>query len=382
MPAQQSLSLSCVGCQTLRTGEHYPNNGVEIEATESFICWNCWDNNVRSCDSCGRNFEMNGGDYNAEVLRAASVVNFIGYAITEDTDATICNECSYSCECGTRFEYEENSWECCEENSRLVHNYSYSPTFRFYEMTLGRNLVHKMYPRNGKLYMGFEIELAYATNSLVTFYDKANESYDSPRFMYVKDDASIGYNGAEFVTMPATMEAFEYAFPWDAFKAMHDEGVRGWAYNSCGMHIHLSRSAFMPSHLYKFMKFQTVNQDYCIAFSGRHSSFGQWDNDTMIDMNEKPSKYCKGYTPAERFSAINVTPRSTIELRYFKSNITRDGILRNAQWVDALYEYTKSMSITVPRANRWHWSRFITFLNNNNNTYPLLLPYLRRIECA
>jgi len=149
--------------------------------------------------------------------------------------------------------------------------------------------------------------------------------------------------------------------------------------NSCGTHIHVSRSAFSPSHLYKFMKFQLMNDTFCIAYAGRESNFAQWMNGSMEDMRNYPSKYVKhGDAYNDRYSAINALNRNTIELRYFRSNITKDGIMRNAQWVDAIFNYTKTMDIRGPRLNRWNYEPFVEFVNNQPK-YSLVSEYIERV---
>jgi hypothetical protein len=226
--------------------------------------------------------------------------------------------------------------------------------------------------------MGLEIEVAKAFYYMTEFYHKSSENYEDPRFIYAKEDASIGSDGVEFVTMPATLKAIETMFPWESFERLQQLGARAWGYDRCGMHIHVSRSAFSPSHLYKFMKFQLMNDTLCIAYAGRESGFAHWYNSTMEDVKSKTSQYCKTSTYGERYSAINITPRATIELRYFRSNITKEGILRNVQWVDAIYEYTKTMNITTPRLNRWNYEPFFEFLNNQPK-YNLAAKYVERV---
>jgi hypothetical protein len=320
------------------------------------------------------------GHSSRSINQAIDAQIYVSYGQAQDSENYVCSDCWYTCsECDTIWEYEDNMLECCVD-SRKIHNYSYRPTYKFYDMQ-NSSLVSSYYPKPNRIYMGFEIELVRASRLVDSFYANANENFDDPRFMYLKEDASISEQGVEFVTMPATLDAFELRFPWEAFDNLYKGGARGWGYESCGMYIHVNRSAFMPSHLYKFMKFQIENYDKCISFSGRHSFFGQWDNETMGEMGEDTGKFCKGYVSAERYSAINVTARTTIELRYFRSNITKDGIIRNAQWVDAIYEYTKQMSIIAPRAERWSWRKFTEFVKDNSR-YSVMYEYLRRIECA
>lgn len=386
MPEQQTSTVTCAGCDIPSRGDTWATNGHVFESTNQFVCYDCLDRNVVDCAGCGirmRNRDRLVNQQTANVWRATEAIGSMGYGVTLDTNETMCTDCSCFCDnCGERYEYEDNVFECCDNGGRRIHNYSFRPMYMFHDMMSNGTVVAvRGHPSRGKLYMGFEIELVYARQTLEAFYNISNESYDSPKFMYVKEDASIGENGAEFVTMPATLEAFEKCFPWQAFEAMHNEGARGWEYNSCGMHVHVSRSAFTPSHMYKFTKFQLENDSRCIAFAGRESHFAEWGNDTMRDMKQQPKKYCDERVGGERYSAINITPRTTIELRYFRSNINKDGILRNAQFIDALYEYTKTMDIVVPRNERWSWQKFLDFMADKKK-YSLAFQYMERIECA
>lgn len=344
------------------------------------ICDHCFNLYIQTCVTCGARCAYDP----LSLINVSMGLSEYAYAYqADDTSETICNDCSYMCSnCDCVYQYEDNYNECCEERHRtssVVHDYGYRPAYEFLSVIPGTQTIRRtMRPGRYKLYMGFEIELANARNLMGEFYDKSYESFENPRFIYAKLDASIGTNGVEFVTMPATLDAFNMTFPWETFKYMHSMGARGWAYESCGMHIHVSRTAFTPSHLYKFMKFHSMNDSLCIEFAGRNSGFARWDNDSMEQIRHNTKEYLGAGSYAERYSAINVLPRSTIELRYFRSNINKNGILRNAQWVDAIYEYTKQMNITVPRLNRWNYEPFLEFMEQKPK-YSLALEQVRKV---
>ena len=344
------------------------------------ICNDCFNVYIQTCATCGSPCAY-------DTLSLVCVnMGISRYALAyeaDDTSETICHDCSYTCtNCDSVYQYEDSYNECCEERhngSSWIHDYSYRPKYEVLSGIPGTQTIRKnVRPHMYKLYMGFEIELAHTRNLMENFYYKSNELFENPRFIYAKSDASIGPNGVEFVTMPATLDAFAMQFPWETFEWMHSMGARGWAYESCGMHIHVSRTAFTPSHLYKFMKFQSANDSLCIEFAGRDSGFARWDNDSMEKIRLNTKEFLGAGSYAERYSAINILPRNTVELRYFRSNINKNGILRNAQWVDAIYEYTKQMNITVPRLNRWNYEPFIKFMEQKPE-YSLALEQVRKV---
>jgi hypothetical protein len=236
----------------------------------------------------------------------------------------------------------------------------------------------------GLLYLGIEVEVEKASPYAVEFLNDAHETqFNEPSFVYLKSDGSLGYDGMEIVTQPATFSAFEQRFPWTALEGLHENGARAWFREACGMHIHMSRTAFTPSHLWKFLRFHTDNASFLTRYAGRVSHWGSFTNEQMNTIKKNPSKYLnrRGYvahdTPQERYSAVNLTNRDTIELRYFRSNITRDGILRNVELVQSIYDYTRQLTaFDVIRGYAFDVSRWFDYVVDNN--YGYVESYIRR----
>ena len=391
MPETQATTHVCVGCRqefaippetNWRFTDPINHVGRMSPNGEVFACWSCLDLAVHQCENCDNQVRRDHSQRFDELARHWDLdsISYINRTIDEGMD--LCQDCAYYCvDCDRAYTYQSNAQECCLEGTSYIHNYSFRPLYKFSETTAGGAVLTTARSKPGVMYIGFEIEVEQVVRHLASFYDVSGEDAGSPRFIYIKSDGSLSSHGAEFVTMPATVDAFEKLFPWDAFSTLHSLGARAWAYSSCGMHIHVARSAFTPSHLYKFMKFQLENDAKCISYAGRESDFAEWGNETMDDMKRKPSKYCKEPVSAERYSAINVLPRTTIELRYFRSNILKDGIMRNALWVEALYEYTKTMNLRVSRYSRWSWTPFSEFVSSNPR-YQLVLSHMERTGCA
>jgi hypothetical protein len=280
--------------------------------------------------------------------------------------------------------YESYADECCQD-SRDIHNYGYKPdNYRFWNYEAEQNqCFYKRYPIDNALYMGIELEMEKAfAESIDKYYVIAKESYSNPVFSYFKEDGSLGDYGAELVTMPATLDAFMRVFPFEAVKMMRDNGARSFYYSNCGFHIHVSRSAFTPSHMYKFVKFQVKNEKFC-AMVGQRGSVGyaSWNPDDNI----AAAKLTKEAVKSNRFNyprygAINFQNYDTLELRYFKGNLTEHGIKKNVQFVDAMYQYTKKLTVPDLFLHGYCFYRFMDFVCENEARYPELATFLSRLD--
>ncbi len=97
--------------------------------------------------------------------------------------------------------------------------------------------------------------------------DYAGESEDSAEaildiansnktHIYCKHDGSLD-DGFEIVTHPMTLEYHRNSMPWDCMlNELRDMGYLSHKANTCGLHIHVNRSAFGTTQ---------TEQDACIA---------------------------------------------------------------------------------------------------------------------
>lgn len=289
-----------------------------------------------------------------------------------DEDATEC--CGPVCEeCGERWEDEAEAARCCT----LLHYYSWTPDpFTFYESPT----ISGPRARPGVLFMGVELETEYALPHLGQWYDDAREYYERPKFTYCKSDGSLGSHGVEFVTMPATLSAFRALFPWDAMRKVNERGARSW-HAGCGLHVHVARSSFTdPMHLARFVLLQTRNSEHCIALAGRNSEqWASWDDSALAERGALPD-FVKGKRSGARYSAINFQPRETVELRYFRGNLRKAGLLRVVEFVAALHEYAGAVSTRDALAeDALSWAAFVKWSRSRDprERYPVLAHYLR-----
>lgn len=343
MPGQQqAMNLLCDGCNATLNEDEQDSGHV--------YCEDCIEDNSWQCESCMEVFL----DPNASVSMRNSIDMPIAYATsTIDTSEIMCRDCFSSCNnCGEVYADWDNASECCNEYGGSIHSWDYRPDFKFY-VEPG---VFSRYPQRDVLYMGMELEVERMASIADDFLMNAKEyDYSNPQFVYLKTDGSLSGSGVEVVTMPATLDAFRGLWPQDAMRTAHIDGARSFHYHNCGIHIHVSRTSFTPSHMWKFVRFQMRNPILCQIIGQRdESSYATWFglNDSL---NELP-KIVKGESQnRSRYVALNFQRRDTVELRYFKGNVLFEGIMKNLEFVDSVYEYTKQL--TIPDIYRGGMSR-------------------------
>ena len=294
-----------------------------------------------------------------------------------------CNSChdDHVCE----MEEQENE----EEDSGLVHSYSYKPTPIFlnddgvasYYVTASDDGTHSV------LYQGFELEVEVGGRS--NYMDCASSVIDTINgrhndIVYLKEDGSIQH-GFEIVSHPMTLGFAMNHFKWEGISNLIRKGCKSWDTDTCGLHIHLSRSAFQDEkHLFKFFKFIMDNETQMKKFAGRSSerwaSFSKevflngW-NDYDEDGNYVPKygnsimQHAKGESMNNsRYCAINLHNRKTVELRFFRPSLSPNTVKSAMQLCDAVFHYTKTECDTkrVMSANALSFRSFTSWVNTKS----------------
>lgn len=206
-------------------------------------------------------------------------------------------------------------------------------------------------------------------------------------YMILKSDSSI-QNGFEIVTCPATIGF--HLTKWDKFfdpKEGSSKHLTSWTSGRCGMHVHISRGAFTPMHMGKFFTFinSAENREFITSIGGRNSHFSAFNDDkgfpnkskVISKLDELFKKLKKSTTQKEsinieteiaqvkklmykhiggaeglinnmvhmnhdeRHSAVNLAKKGTVELRIFKGNIMKVGMLKNLEFTHAAVEFTR-----------------------------------------
>lgn len=319
----------------------------------------------------------------------------IGEFVNDYWDGLYCDACNDRII--DRYADSDNDDDDDERNDSgaRIHNYGYKPRASFMRSDGTHSLyVSRIKPGESRttLTMGFELETEN-TKEDYSNYDMAgellsqvNSGHESD--IYIKEDGSL-YNGFEIVSHPGELQYFMNHFQWDGIEQLARNGFRAWTKPSCGLHIHLAKSAFGDtSHKFKFMAFIYKNRYEMVQFAGRENetyasydiqrflnSHRDWvaDNGDLI-RGASMMKYAKGeLVNHTRSMAVNLQPEKTIELRLFRPSLKSSTVKACLQFCDALFHYTENITTReILQENALKFKGFKLWVAQQGEVYDLL----------
>lgn len=161
--------------------------------------------------------------------------------------------------------------------------------------------------------------------------------------IYAKHDGSLD-RGFELVSHPLT---FNYLMSMD-WKSMFDRalelGYRSDKTSTCGLHVHVGRSAFKnDEHLASVIAFIYNRWDDVVHFTRRRgSSLDRWASKPNFSDEINDLIY---RNRDDRYKAINLTNSATVEFRMFKGTLNSNTFKATVQLLNNLIEITKDKSI-------------------------------------
>lgn len=348
---------------------------------------------TNTCDPCGRNYARWNGDSRLTTItmeryfgidRCPSCVDelleeyggsnefkYCGSCESMETRSAFrdfqgtgyCEDCYHdyvhNCdECDTDYWHEDS--HDCDDISNLVHDYSYRPRPHFFG--------------EGKYYFGFELEVESNNNSRKQGANYVIDNLGS--HAYLKRDASLD-EGFEIVTHPHTLDEYQKNFNWDCMSGLRRLGYRSWDTRTCGLHVHVSRTAFgeinkqadllkAQAHELRFIKLIYDNQRQIERLAGRSSSYARFNDKGNLANRVKYGQQ------DDRYEAVNSQNSETLEVRVFKGSLKPARVLSAIELVHASVEYTRDLKVNG--SNRaLKWINFVRFVADNENTYPNLV---------
>ena len=288
-------------------------------------------------------------------------------------DYLICNDCCednyrYSENQDTYISYDDYDEEMHYENQEENGMYDYCHRV---EDDLGKLCLpnEKSMSENNLIYYGVELEVEKRNNCPYDIpYYITDEVLNG--FAQCKSDGSLDH-GFEITTAPATFGYHKKA--WEKFfkdqKCMTN--LKGWNTDTAGLHIHISRKALRPTDIGKILVFvnDDTNTPFIKAIAGRTSD--QW-----AKRSKKKIQDC--VRSSDKYEAINMSHAHTIELRIFKSNISKHGFYRVLEFTDALVHFAKNYTGLLGLS--LHYKTFLRFMDNEiiKSQYPNLTAWLIR----
>ena len=278
-----------------------------------------------------------------------------------------------TCECWSPFcDYcYDNERYCCGGGAsrEYVNSYSHRPAPIFHAENSSeyhRNLgvgERSNEPRTNTVYYGVELELMSSSgdvSNLANFVAlQTGEEY-----AYLKEDGSLGEEGVEIVTHPATIEHHVNLFPW---KDIIDASIEDDLFDNdeAGVHVHLSREGLAPTRAEqanvgtKLLAVTEIFFDEIYDIAKRDASNWAERNMSRHPDYDGIAQMCKDETPIDcvkfhnelhdwgkstkgRYVAVNFTNKKTIEFRIFRSTLDKGELLACIELVDTLVHIAKT----------------------------------------
>ena len=297
---------------------------------------NAYSGDVRFCEDCGSDFHYN-----------------------ENADMYIRND---------DYDYDEEYHDEEESDFEGVLNWDYDV---LNQLTFKKLTKEK--PTNK--YLGLEWEFE-ARNNCPHDFPQLITDYLKPYCLF-KGDGSLSY-GFELVSCPATLayhkKKLEKLFNWSGWLDNDNNTfVKGWNTDTAGIHVHINKKYLSQLQIGKLLIFinNKFNDKFIRDISGRDSSgYAKRSNKSVKDGLDR-------HANQDKYQAVNLAHKTTVELRIFRSNVTKDGLFRVLEFTDALITYLQHNSYAE---NKQHFKEFLRWFNNpvNKSDYPYFYTWLLR----
>lgn len=293
------------------------------------LCERCFDNYYTTCESCGRAIHQDDACY-----------------FDDDDEYPYCHTC-----------YQ---WRNASE---YIHDYNYKPEPVFFG--------------DGTRYFGVELEIDAGGHSDSNAEKITNVANDDERLIYIKHDGSLN-DGMEIVTHPMTLDYHLNKMPWhEILSEATSLGYLSHKTSTCGLHVHVNRSAFGETHeeqeerISRVLFFVERFWQELLKFSRRtESQMARWAARYGIKDNPKATFDNAKKNYSGRYSCVNLTNYSTIEFRIFRGTLKYNTLVATLQLVNKICDI--SINMTDEELTALNWCDFVSSI-----TEPELITYLK-----
>lgn len=308
------------------------NERVWVENTEcdsyTSVCMRCYDYSYTRCEECGCIISRDDAHY--------------------DGDYPYCDDC-----------YEKL-------DSGAIKTYDYKPEPIFYG--------------SGDLFYGVELEIdrgGEVASNAEKLLEIANSNSEH---LYCKHDGSLD-DGFEMVSHPASLYYHISGIDWlEIFNRAVQMGYRSHNTSTCGLHIHVSRSAFgstveeqeiviarivhfVEKHWWEIVKFSRRTEQNLNHWAARYATISAEVQDTYKKAKSKG---------LGRYVAVNLENYHTIEFRLFRGTLKYKTFIATLQLVDMICRL--AIMLDDKSFEKMSWSDFVLQIGSDK---PELIDYLK-----
>ncbi len=341
-------------------GEHEHNDeSTEVETARRYgdsnlqnWCRTCVDDDTTVCDDCGTATSFS-------TINVVDGENFCGDCYNNNV-----NECEG---CGVHVTTDNTHWRddnsYCEDcvPSDIIHGYFYNPHSIFHKEEYENN--KGVYYKKQTAYLGVEIEVD-TPNDSANNVAEACDLLHNEDYTYLKEDSSI--DGFEIVTHPSTFETLKNKYNWrEKLTQLQDNGARGYDSGDCGIHVHVTKSAYQPIVWWKAIKFMSKCESQILKFSQRGDNLSYCRIKDVYDYdNGAECNFIKQYprNSNTRYLALNFGDRQpTGEFRIFRSTTHHERFWASIEFSYGLIDFCVHHGYShIKRTASWIlWEEFM-----------------------
>lgn len=310
---RHARTFTCDDCEELHT---YPTRTTVRGGTE--ICASCLDDNYVF------------SDYYEEYIHRNNARDAID---AHGNDATVE-------ESDDDFEYNDDleTYAHVDYTSRRVIRGYHDSKGHFREITCD-------WSRQYNRLLGIELEVEAGGNRpddiAARIHDVVNEGQYGHRVFFERDGSLT--NGFEIITQPMGLPTIRETFGF-LKNSRAIEGLRSHRTSTCGLHVHVARTGLNNLIISRAVTFvnDPRNDAFITAIARRY-------NTGFCKIVEKDPD--TAHVPTDRYEAINLTPRATIEFRIFRGSLKFEAVIAAAEFCHALLEYCARPETTASSMN-------------------------------
>lgn len=186
----------------------------------------------------------------------------------------------------------------------------------------------------------------------------------------MKDEGSVS-NGFEIVTRP--MSVIEHRRFWKNFIAKRSRKLRSESTSTCGLHVHCTRQkgkvkVIPDDAVARIVEFVNNSKHKPLVTGVARRSAARW-----AAFKNKPLGAAAIRT-GDKFEAVNLCPRNTIEFRIFKGALTLWKIYSAIEFCDSLISCAKATQKVITQ------SAYLDFVAQQNRRWTALFNHLQRLN--
>jgi hypothetical protein len=346
-----------------------------IGGREKIICKCCASDvaNFVKCDCCGNVVHRSDTGWGKTItsgVRTGQQFRFCKACIN-DHSVIQCGDCSAYVLKGEFIPSTGLCLSChikknASKKKAEIHSHTYKPKLVFISTT---PVIDATY--------GLEIEVddGHHSPALMEYLEELKE------MIRLKSDGSLN-DGFEIVTFPMTLDFHKTVMPYEEmFQRLHDDGYTSHENSTCGLHIHVGRTAFgntarsQNPAIGRFIWLTEVFKEQIKKFSRRKEyRYCQFYGFSSNMSPKMMLKYARDENRHSRYKAVNLQNDGTVEVRIFKGSLKTSTVLASIELCDYLRNYAVKNKDDTKYNSTLTWQNVISDVRSS--TYPNLRSYL------